>query len=157
MIDKGIPNEPCAQKPEHTTVFSFPINSPCDSITYSNYSPIKHLDLWLTYQKHWCDHKPSVTINYEDKNFLSIGQWVWNNWEWLSGISFLPQTDHVYDQAPFEAIDKERYDEMISSMPKKIRWKELKKYEQEDTTSNSHAMACVGGACEVVDIIGETE
>jgi ribonucleoside-triphosphate reductase len=156
MIDRGLPHEPCVMKPNDTTVFSFPCMAPDDSITYENYNPLNHLDLWLTYQKYWCDHKPSVTVNYTDTDFMSIGQWVWNNWEWISGISFLPQTDHIYEQAPFEAIDREIYNELTNTMPS-IDWADLKLYEQEDTTVSSHSLACTGGSCEVVDLIGETE
>ena len=113
-----------------------------------------HLDLWLTYQKYWCHHKPSVTINYADKDFMSIGQWVWNNWEWVSGISFLPHTDHIYEQAPFEAVDEAQFLELTKAMPS-VDWADLKLYEREDTTVSSHTLACSGGSCEVVDIVGE--
>jgi len=157
MIDKGIPHEPCIQKPEHTTVFSFPTKSPVDSLTYEDYDPLEHLELWLLYQQAWCEHKPSVTINYIDENFMDIGQWIWNNWEWVSGISFLPHTDHIYEQAPFEAITEEEYNNLLMCMPKDINWQDLRKYEQEDTTVSSHTLACVGGSCEIVDIIGETD
>ena len=84
----------------------------------------------------------------------AIGQWVWNNWEWISGISFLPHTDHIYEQAPFEAVDKETHDELLNSMPG-VNWADLELYEQEDTTTSSHTLACTGGSCEIVDITGE--
>lgn len=155
MIDQGIPNEPCVQRPENTTVFSFPITSPQDSKTYEDYNSLEHLELWLTYQKYWCDHKPSVTINYTDKDFLDIGQWVYNNWDWVSGISFLPHVDHIYEQAPFESIDEEAYIELVSKVPANIDWSNLSDYEKEDTTTSSHSLACTGGACEVVDITGD--
>lgn len=155
MQDKGIAHEPCFQKPDDITIFSFPLKAPEKSKTYKNYAALDHLELWLTYQKYWCEHKPSVTINYKDTDFLSIGQWVWSNWDWVSGISFLPQTDHVYEQAPFEAIDKDEYEKLITGMPQFIDWAGLTKYEQEDTTISSQTMACVGGSCEIVDITGE--
>jgi len=155
MMDQNLPHEPCSHAPEHTTVFSFPISSPENSVTYDNYNPLQHLDLWLTYQQYWCEHKPSVTINYTDLDYMVIGQWVWNNWDWVSGISFLPHTEHIYDQAPFEAIDKDAFMGLIKQMPHSIDWGELSKYEQEDTTISSKAMACVGGSCEVLDITGE--
>jgi ribonucleoside-diphosphate reductase alpha chain len=154
MLAHGMPHEPCVMKPNDTTVFSFPCKAPEDSTTYANYDPINHLDLWLTYQKYWCDHKPSVTINYKDTDFMQIGQWVWNNWEWISGISFLPQTDHIYDQAPFEAVDKETHDDLLHNMPK-VCWEDLELYEKEDTTVSSQSLACVGGSCEIVDIEGD--
>ena len=154
MIDNGIPHEPCVMKPNDTTVFSFPCKAPENSTTYEDYNPLEHLELWLTYQQYWCQHKPSVTVNYIDADFMSIGQWIWNNWEWVSGISFLPLDDHVYEQAPFEAIDEESYNNLLKAMPA-INWADLKLYEQEDTTVSSHTIACSGGSCEVVDIVGE--
>ena len=155
MEANGIPSEPCNQRPEHTVIFAFPTKSPTDSKTYKEYDPMSHLDLWLTYQKYWCDHKPSVTINYTDSTFMDIGQWVYNNWEWVSGISFLPHTDHVYEQAPFEAITEEVYLSLIDNMPNNLDWSELSNYEKEDTTTSSHTLACTGGSCEVVDLVGE--
>tara|TARA_R110002110_G_scaffold9494_8_gene46626 strand:- start:1044 stop:2948 length:1905 start_codon:yes stop_codon:yes gene_type:complete len=155
MKDMGMINEPCSQKPDVTTIFSFPIASPEASLTYDNYDPIKHLELWLTYQKHWCEHKPSVTVNYKDSNFMGIGQWIWKNWAWVSGISFLPQTEHIYEQAPFEAITKDEFDKMVDQMPHTIQWTGLRNYEQEDTTVSSHSLACSGGSCEILDIIGD--
>lgn len=153
MTDQGFPSEPCVTRGDTTTVFSFPMKSPVDAITYKDYNPLDHLELWLTYQKHWCEHKPSVTINYTDKDFLSIGQWVWDNWDLISGISFLPHSDHVYEQAPFEAIDMETFLEMDEKMPSYIEWADLSHYELEDTTTNSHTLACSGGSCEVVDVV----
>ena len=152
MVDVGIPHEPDERKPEETTIFSFPTRSPENSITYEDYNPIEHLDLWLLYQKYWCDHKPSVTINYTDEDYLAIGQWVYDNWDWVSGISFLPKSDHIYNQAPFEAISEENYLELSKLIPNYIDWNELRNWETEDTTTNSHSLACVNGSCEVVDI-----
>lgn len=153
MIDQGFPHEPCAMRPDTTEIFSFPLSSPDGALTYENYSPIKHLDLWLIYQQEWCEHKPSVTINYTDSSFLSIGQWVHDNWDWISGISFLPKDDHVYEQAPFEAIDKDTYLIMCAELPMSVNWADLSLYELEDTSTSSHSLACHGGACEVVDIL----
>jgi ribonucleoside-triphosphate reductase len=155
MQAMGLPNEPCVQNPERTTVFSFPASAPEGVTTYEDYNPMQHLELWLTYQKYWCQHKPSVTINYTDDSFMEIGQWVYNNWDWVSGISFLPHTDHIYEQAPFEAIDEETYNELVKLMPNNIDWQDLSLYELEDTTTSSHMLACSGGSCEVVDIIGD--
>tara|TARA_R110000824_G_scaffold96585_3_gene231193 strand:+ start:434 stop:2332 length:1899 start_codon:yes stop_codon:yes gene_type:complete len=153
MQDMGFPSEPCTMRPESTEVFSFPLQSPESSTTYEDYNPLDHLDLWLMYQKYWCDHKPSVTINYTDDNFLSVGQWVHGNWEWLSGVSFLPHEDHVYEQAPFESIDEEEYLSMLETIPHTVDWSGLSRFETEDTSSGSHTLACTGGACEVVDIL----
>jgi ribonucleoside-triphosphate reductase len=154
MQDRGVPNEQCVQKSD-TTIFAFPTKSPEGAETYTTYNPMAHLDLWLTYQQHWCDHKPSVTVNYTDANFMDVGQWVFNNWDAVSGISFLPQTEHIYEQAPFEAIDKAAYLALLDQMPHTIDWKELSLYELEDTTTSSHSLACHGGSCELVDITGD--
>mgnify|MGYP003131389219 CR=1 FL=1 len=153
MIAQGFPHEPCTMRPDTTEIFSFPLKSPDGALTYENYSPIKHLDLWLLYQQEWCEHKPSVTVNYTDESILSIGQWVHDNWDMISGISFLPKDDHVYEQAPFEAIDEDTYSDMVESMPSHVDWSGLSLYELEDTSSSSHSLACHGGACEVVDIL----
>ena len=155
MIDQGIPHEPLKDKPETTTVFSFVDKAPEDSKTYENYDPIDHLDVWLMYQRHWCDHKPSVTINYTDTSFLSVGQWIHNHWDEVSGISFMPTDTSIYEQKPFEAITEEEYLEIQEQIPHYIDWSKLQNYEKEDTTTSSHSLACVGGSCEVVDILGE--
>jgi ribonucleoside-diphosphate reductase alpha chain len=153
MKDSGIPFEPCVLRPDTTAVFSFPMKAPCNTVTQQNIKALDHLDLWLIYQKYWCQHKPSVTVSYHDDEFLSIGQWVWDNWEYVSGISFLPADDHVYDQAPFEVCDARTFNLMNGEMPNHIDWSNLSNYEKEDTTTNSHTLACQGGSCEVVDLM----
>ena len=155
MTEMGIPSESCMQRPNTTTVFSFPIKAPCNTVTQKNIKALDHLDLWLLYQRYWCHHKPSITVSYNDDEFLSIGQWVWDNWKYVSGISFLPADDHVYEQAPFEACDEETYNDLLSKMPSCIDWRDLTLYERSDTTTNSHTLACQGGSCEVVDITGD--
>ena len=157
MIDRGIPHEKCHTRPESTVVFSFPMESPSDSIIQIDLNPIDHLNLWLTYQKHWCDHKPSITISYSDDTFLSVGQWVWENWDYVSGISFLPYSGHVYDQAPFEPITKGTYIQMLDSLPTNVDWSLLSEYEKEDRTTNTQTLACTGGSCEVIDLVEDTE
>jgi ribonucleoside-diphosphate reductase alpha chain len=155
MIDQGIPWEDCISNAETTKIFSFPLKAPEDCLVQDDLDPITHLEVWLEYQKTWCEHKPSVTISYKDDTFMDIGNWVWNNWDYVSGISFLPKDDNIYDQAPFETISEEHYTELLSLMPKDIDWSELSSYEKEDMTTNSKELACHGGACEVVDIVTE--
>jgi ribonucleoside-diphosphate reductase alpha chain len=152
MVDQGVPHEPCVTTPDKTVVFSFPIASPASCVTQEEVDPVKHLNLWLEYQKTWCDHKPSITVSYTDDNFLETGQWVWTNWDYVSGVSFLPYDNNVYDQAPFEAISRVEYDRMIEQLPTSIDWDGLSKYETEDMTTGSQELACHGGACEAVDI-----
>ena len=152
MIDNNIPHEPCVASPDKTMIFSFPIRSPQGCVTQDNLSPIDHLDLWLEYQREWCDHKPSITVSYTDTNFMEVGHWVWKNWDYISGVSFLPHDDNIYDQAPFEAITENQYLSMALEMPKNINWNDLSNYEREDHTTSSQELACHGGSCEVVDI-----
>jgi len=152
MIDNNIPHEPCVASPDKTMIFSFPIASPTGAVVQESVDPIRHLDIWLEYQKTWCDHKPSITVSYTDENFLEVGQWVWSNWDYVSGVSFLPYDNNVYDQAPFEAINKTEHDRLLEQMPTEIDWLNLSEYEREDMTTSSQELACHGGACEVIDI-----
>ena len=149
MIDAGVPNEPCVMRPDNTIVFSFPVESPVSSICQENLGAIKHLELWELYQIYYCDHKPSITISYTDDEFLSIGAWVWDRWNWVSGISFLPKVDHVYEQAPFEEVNSETYSTLLEAMPKEIDWSKLSNYEKEDETKHNHTLACSSGSCEI--------
>jgi len=150
MIDKGFPNEPCVMRPEHTVVFEFPIKSPENALFQKDLSALEHLDLWLMYQTHYCDHKPSITVSYKDSEFLDVGSWVYNHFDLISGISFLPQSDHIYNQAPFEEISKGKYDLLIQRQPVTVDWSEITRYEVRDTTKNSHALACTAGGCELL-------
>ena len=155
MIDRNFKAEKCSMRPDTTMVFSFPMRSPKESVLQEDLCPIDHLDLWLEYQTTWCDHKPSVTISYSDDKFLAIGDWVWKNWDMVSGISFLPYNDHIYEQAPFEPIDARTYNLMKGQTPSNVDWSELSKYETEDTTSFEKTLACSGGSCEVLDLVEE--
>tara|TARA_R100000808_G_scaffold24969_1_gene59997 strand:- start:4570 stop:6456 length:1887 start_codon:yes stop_codon:yes gene_type:complete len=153
MIDNNIPHEKCVSRPESTAVFSFPMKAPDGCTTQQSLDPIEHLNLWLTYQKVWCDHKPSVTISYTDDSIQKIGQWVWDNWDWVSGISFLPIDDNVYEQAPFESITEEDYWCLVDNMPHAIDWTKLELYENDNRVEVTQTLACTGGACEVVDLV----
>lgn len=152
MKDAGIPNEPCVMKPGTTTVFSFPQKSPNGAITRNDMTAIDQLELWLTYQRHWCEHKPSVTVTVRDDEWIEVGAWVFKHFDEVSGISFLPHSDHSYKQAPYQECTKEEYEAMLEKMPKVIDWSDLRFYETEDGTSGSQTMACSSGACEIVDI-----
>ena len=128
-------------------VFSFPIQSPTNSIMRDEYGAMKQLQLWKVYAEHWCEHKPSVTIYYKEKEFLLAMSWVYDNFESMSGISFLPHTDHIYQDAPYEEIDKDKYKELLKKMPSKIEWTELN--EELDNTIGSQELACTAGACDI--------
>lgn len=153
LRDQGVPVEPCAYKPESTVIFSFPVGTSSPSGVYRNSrTALEQLELWLTYQEHWCEHKPSITVYVKDEEFLEVGAWVYKNFDKVSGISFLPFDGGNYTQAPYEDIDKQRYDELTAAMPKSIDWSKLKDYEKEDGTTASQEFACVGDVCEIVDI-----
>jgi len=152
MADQGIPNEPDVMKPDATTVFSFPMKAPDKAILTADMSAIDQLDMWLMYQRHWCEHKPSVTINVKKDEWFEVGAFVYKNFDEMSGVSFLPFNDHTYQQAPYQEVDKEAYNNLKKIMPKSIDWTKLSEYELEDSTSGMQTLACSGDVCEVVDI-----
>lgn len=152
MKDSGIPAEPDVMKPDSTTVFSFPQKSPEGAITRDHLTAIQQLELWLTYQRHWCEHKPSITVNVRDNEWIEVGAWVYKHFDEISGISFLPFSDHTYAQAPYQECTKTDYEQLKASMPDKIDWNKLSEFEKEDTTKSSQTFACTGEVCEIVDI-----
>ena len=152
MIDNGIPNEPCVFKPDSTTVFSFPQKAPAGAVTRNDMTAIEQLETWLTYQRHWCEHKPSVTISVRDSEWLAVGAFVYEHFDEMSGVSFLPHSDHTYQQAPYQDCTKEQYEELLAQMPERIDWTKLSEYEQEDNTAAMQTLACSGDSCEIVDL-----
>ena len=152
MIDQGIPYEACVMKPDTTTVFSFPMKSPEGAITTKDMTAIEQLEMWLTYQRHWCEHKPSVTISVRPDEWIDVGAFVYKHFDEMSGVSFLPYSEHTYQQAPYQEVSKKSYDEMVSKSPTSIDWSKLSDYETEDTSKGSSTFACVGGTCEIVDL-----
>ena len=152
MKDQGIPNEPEAFKPEQTTVFSFPIKSPVGAVCTPDTTAIEQLEMWLMYQRHWAEHKPSVTINVKKNEWFDVGAFVYKNFDEMSGVSFLPFDDHTYQQPPYQDCSKDDYEALLSVMPEKINWADLSNYEKEDTTVAMQTMACSGDSCELVDI-----
>ena len=152
LKEQGVPNEPDVTKPEATTVFYFPQKSPVDALVRRELSAIDHLELWKTIQSHWCEHKPSITVNVREDEWVGVGAWVYENFDVLSGVSFLPMDDHSYRQAPYQEITEDEYVDWCSKMPEDIDWTKLQLYESEDTTSGSQELACSGGVCEIVEI-----
>ena len=152
MKDQGIPNEPCVFKGDTTTVFSFPVKSPNKAITRNDMTAIEQLEMWLTYQRSWCEHKPSVTISVRDDEWMEVGAFVYKHFDEMSGVSFLPHSDHTYQQAPYQDCGKHDYEMLLSCMPDKIDWSKLSEYEQEDNTVAMQTMACSGDVCEIVDL-----
>ena len=170
LKDQGVPSEPCAMKPDTTTVFSFPVQSPSGSITRNDMTAIEQLEMWLMYQRHWCEHKPSVTISVRDEEWMEVGAFVYKYFDEMSGVSFLPHSDHTYQQAPYQETFKDKpvvgyryedgeeyvvtpsYEGLLAQMPTDIDWTKLSDYEKEDNTSGMQTMACTGDVCEMVDI-----
>jgi len=139
-------------KPESTTVFSFPMASPRGAVTRTILSAVEQLELWLTYQRHWCEHKPSVTINVKEHEWLEVAAWVYKHFDEVSGISFLPFDNHTYKQAPYQDCTEDEYEAMIVQMPRTVNWSKLQEFEKEDTTSGGRELACTADACEIVDL-----
>ena len=153
MKAEGFPNEPDVTKPDHTTVFSFPAKSPSGAVCRNDMTAWRQLSLWHTYAKEWCEHKPSVTVSVKEDEWVNTSAWVYDNFDDISGISFLPFSDHTYKQAPYQDCTKEEYKELLKQMPKKVNWASLANYETQDYTSASQEFACTSEkGCEMVDI-----
>ena len=155
MKDQGVFNEPDVMKPEYTSVFSFPMKSPKGAVTRKDMSALQQLTLWKIYADKWCEHKPSITVTVREEEWMEVGAWVYINFDIISGISFLPYDDHVYQQAPYQDCAEEEYEKFLLNAPNTIDFNKLSEYEKEDTTSGNRELACSAGVCEVVDI-GET-
>ena len=153
LKEVGIPVEDDVMKPNDTYVFSFPVKAPEGAIVRNDLTAIEHLNTWLVYQRAWCEHKPSITVSVKEDEWMEVGAWVYKNFDEVSGISFLPYSDHSYKQAPYQEVSKEEYDSLLAKMPKNIRWEDLSFYETEDGTSPTATLACSSdGNCELVDI-----
>ena len=150
MTDMGFPVEDDVMNPTNTAVFSFPMKVDKGAVFRTDMSAIEQLELWLTYQKHWCEHKPSVTISVKEDEWMEVGSWVYKNFDWMSGVSFLPFSEHSYQQAPYQDTNKEGYEILLDKMPKEVDWTKLSEYESQDMTVGAQELACVSGACEIV-------
>lgn len=166
MIDQGIPSEPCVMKPDTTIVFSFPIKSPEGATTRDDMTALEALETWLMYQRHWCEHKPSITVNVREDEWMEVGAFVYKHFDEMSGVSFLPYDGGTYRQAPYQETGETEgvydkytgnlmtpsYKDLLEIMPKAIDWSKLSEYESEDNTSGMQTMACSGDSCEIVDL-----
>lgn len=150
LKDAGIPNEPCVLKPDATTVFFFPMKSPEGAVCRNDITPRDHLNLWAVYNKYWAEHQVSVTVSVREEEWIDTAAWVYDNFDELSGVSFLPMDGGTYKQAPYQDCTKEEYEELLAKMPDKIYWEVLSDYEKEDTTTGSRELACVGMSCEII-------
>ncbi len=151
LIDSGIPAEADFMKPDAQTVFSFPMKSPKKSVKRDDMTAIQQLETWLTYQRYWCEHKPSVTISVRDDEWMEVGAFVFKHFDEMSGVSFLPHSDHTYQQAPYQECTEAVYNDFSSKFGH-IDWNKFRDYEKVDTTSGSQTFACSGDSCEIVDI-----
>jgi ribonucleoside-diphosphate reductase alpha chain len=149
MKDSGFPVEDDAMNPSHTSVFSFPMKVDEGAVFRTDLTAIEQLELWLTYQKYWCEHKPSVTISVKENEWLEVGAWVYKHFDFMSGVSFLPFAEHTYKQAPYQDIKKEEYEILLDKMPKEVEWSRLSEYEKTDMTIGSQELACAAGGCEI--------
>jgi len=147
MTEQGIPSEDCVMRPESTTVFSFPKKAPHNALLREDLTATQHLDLWMMYQKHWCEHKPSVTISVEEDEWVEVGAWCWKNFDDISGVSFLPYDGGTYRQAPYEECSEEEYLELLHKMPDTIDWDSLT--EEDDNVEGAQQLACTAGVCEI--------
>ena len=149
MIDQGFPVEDDVMNPSHTSVFSFPHKVDQGAVFRTDLTAIEQLELWKTYQEYWCEHKPSVTISVKENEWLKVGAWVYDNFNYMSGVSFLPFSEHTYKQAPYQDCNKEEYEMLLDKMPKIVEWNKLSEYEQTDMTIGAQELACAAGFCEI--------
>ena len=153
LKEVGIPVEDDVMKPNDTYVFSFPVKAPDGAIVRNDLTAIEHLNIWLVYQRAWCEHKPSITVSVKEDEWMEVGAWVYKHFDEVSGISFLPHSDHSYKQAPYQEVTEKEYNDLVAKMPAEIRWEDLSFYETEDGTSTNATLACSSdGNCELVDI-----
>ena len=153
LKEQGVPSEADVMKPDTQTVFSFPMKSPDNAVTRHDMTAIEQLEMWLVYQRHWCEHKPSVTVTVRDDEWMEVGAFVFKHFDEMSGVAFLPHSEHTYQQAPYQDCTKDVYDKLSGEFTH-IDWARLQDYEKEDTTNSSQTFACSGDACEIVDIGG---
>jgi ribonucleoside-triphosphate reductase len=149
MVDQGFPVEDDVMNPSHTSVFSFPHKVDQSAVFRTDMGAIEQLELWKTYQECWCEHKPSVTISVKENEWLEVGAWVYENFNYMSGVSFLPFSDHTYKQAPYQDCTQQEYEMLLDKMPKIVEWDKLAEYEQTDMTIGAQELACAAGFCEI--------
>ena len=149
MVEQGFPAEDDVMKPNDTTVFSFPIKCSPDAVFRQDLTAIEQLELWKTYQVHWCEHKPSVTISVKEEEWIDVGAWVYKNFDLMSGVSFLPYSEHTYKQAPYQDCNEKEYKDLLNKMPTSVDWNKLSEYEKSDMTVGSQELACSAGSCEI--------
>lgn len=156
MNDIGVPSEPDVSKPDSSTVFTFPVKAPENAITRKDISAVEHLDIWLAYKRYWTEHNPSITVSVKEDEWIEVANWVYQNWDDVGGLSFLPYSEHTYKQAPYQECDETTYNQFYHDTPKVIDWSLLAAYEFEDNTTGTQTLACTSGSCDLVDISSST-
>ena len=151
MFDAGFPVEDDVTKPDHTWVFSFPVKGPKNGVYRKDMTAVEQLELWKVYQENWCEHKPSITVSVKEEEWMAVGAWCYENFDMMSGVSFLPFSDHTYRQAPYQDCDKTKYETLLKEMPD-ADWSKLSDYEEKDMTAGSQELACSADGCEIVDL-----
>jgi ribonucleoside-diphosphate reductase alpha chain len=149
MVAQGFPYEDCVFKPNDTTIFSFPMKAPVGALTRDSETAIESLEKWLMYKNHYTEHNPSITVTVGEEEWPAVGAWIWENFDEVTGVAFLPRDDHVYQQAPYEEITEDQYNDLLKTMPENVNWLGLTEYEKEDTTTGTQELACVAGVCEL--------
>ena len=150
MKDKGFVTEDDVMRPDSTAVVSFAMSAPDGAVTRDQVTALQALELWLLYQREWCEHKPSVTVTVRDEEWIAVGAWVYEHFDEVSGISFLPHTDHTYQQAPYQDMTSEEFALWQKEHPvPEVDWRELAEYEKTDNTVAMQTLACTSGACEL--------
>ena len=153
MTEKGFPVEDELLKPQSMSVFSFPVKAPVGALTRNSLSAIDHLKVWQVYSNHWCEHKPSITVSIQENEWMEVGSYVYKNFDEMSGISFLPMSEHTYRQAPYQDTTRKDYEDLLKKMPKDVDWQALSEYEEGDNTMGSQTLNCTGDVCEIVDLV----
>ena len=153
MTEKGFPVEDELLKPQSMSVFSFPVKAPKGALTRNKLSAIDHLKVWQVYSDHWCEHKPSITVSVQENEWMEVGAYVHKNFSHMSGISFLPMSEHTYKQAPYQDSTRAEYESLLKKMPENIDWHTLSEYEEDDNTHGSQTLNCTGDVCEIVDLV----
>lgn len=151
LKDSGFPGKPASSQHDRSWLFEFPMKSPDTCLTRHDLSALEQLELWMVYQEHWCEHKPSCTIYVKDSEWMDVGAWVYRNFDKISGLSFLPSIDGETIYAgvtPYEEIDEQTYEQLKAVLPK-IDWSLLLKYETTDETTSSRELACTAQSCEI--------
>ena len=149
MRAEGFPVEDCVMKPDTTDVFAFPVRGPEHAVFRNDMSAIQQLEHYLMFKRFWCEHNPSITVYVRDHEWLAVGDWVYNNFDDVGGVSFLPHTDHVYQQAPYTECSEAEYEELAGKMPT-VAWSKLREFEKEDSTTSTKELACTAGSCEIL-------